>query len=182
MLCGCITIIEGLSPKLQKPWQIPCVIVKRMISSTKFNLGPWSRPRVVHFNRLWKHQRGNRPCWLITTGSNPTESVASSGSSSNDKVQCDMGALDTPSPENEAIGNTTISGITAPAPSDGESTPQRSSRLRRRPEQYGNDHLGQATLKEGTVWQYKPCQTGLSTLGMTPDLPRAQLSVFNFSL
>ena len=104
----------------------------------------------MHFNRLWKYHGENPPHWLITTGPNPTESMESTGTS-HGKVQSDVRVLDTPSLEIEAIGDTTTSGITAPAPSDGESTPQRSSRLRRRPEQYGNGHLGQATLKEGTV-------------------------------
>ena len=71
--------------------------------------------------------------------------------SSNDKVQFDVGSLDTFSQENEAIGNTTTSGITAPVPSVSESAPRRSSRLRQKPERYGNGHLGQATLKEGAV-------------------------------
>ena len=80
---------------------------------------------------------------------NPSESMESTGTSSNDKVQSDVEALDTLSPENEAIGNTTTSGIIAPAPSDGESAPRRSSPLCRRPERYEYGHLGQATLKEG---------------------------------
>ena len=40
---------------------------------------------------------------------------------SHGKVQSDVRVLDTPSLEIEAIGDTTTSGITAPAPSDGES-------------------------------------------------------------
>ena len=119
-----------------------------MISS---QLGPRSRPRVLHFNRLWKYHGENPPRWLITTGSNPTEAMESIGTSSNDKVQSDVGALDTSNQENEAIGNTTTSGITAPVPSVSESAPRRSSRLRRRPERYGNGNLGQATLKKGAV-------------------------------
>ena len=128
------------------------VIVKRINDLIyRIQLGPRSRPRVVHFNRLWKYHGENPPRWLITTGSNPIEAVESIETSSNDKVRFDVGALDTSSQENEAIGNTSTSGITAPVPSVSESAPRRSSRLRWRPERYGNGHLGQATLKEGAV-------------------------------
>ena len=86
--------------------------------------GP-NRPRVVHFNRMWKYHGENPPRWLITTtGSNP-ESMESTGTSSNDKVQSDLEALNAPIQESEAIGNTTTSGVTAPAQSDGESAPRR---------------------------------------------------------
>ena len=143
---------KGLSPKLQKPWQGPYVIVKRINDLIyRLQLGPRSRQRVVDFNQLWKYHGENSPHWLITTGSNPTEAMKSIGTSSNDKVQSDVGALDTSSQENEAMGNTTTSGIAASVPSVSESAPWRSSRLRRRPERYGNGHLGQATLKEGAV-------------------------------
>ena len=77
----------------------------------------------MHFNRLWKYHGENPPRWLITTGSNPTVAVESFETSCNDKVQFDVGVLDTSSQENEAIGNTTTSGITAPVPSDSESAP-----------------------------------------------------------
>lgn len=68
-------------------------------------------------------------------------------------MQSDEGALDIPSTESGATttGNTTTSGVIAPAPSDGVSVPRRSSRLRHRPERYGDGHLGQVTLKEGAV-------------------------------
>ena len=121
---------KGFSPKLQKPWQGPYVIVKRINDLIyRIQLGPRSRPRVVHFNRLWKYHGENPPRWLITTGSNPTEAVESIETSTN-KVQSDVGARDTSSQENEAIGNTTATGITAPVPSVSESAPRRSSRLR----------------------------------------------------
>ena len=111
------------------------VIVKRINDLIyRIQLGPRSRPRVVHFNRLWKYHGENPPRWLITTGSNPIEAVESIETSSNDKVRFDVGALDTSSQENEAIGNTTTPGITAPVPSVSDSGLQRSSCLRRRPE------------------------------------------------
>ena len=74
----------------------------------------------MHFNRLWKYHGENPPRWLITTGSNPTEAEESIETSTNEKVQSDVGALDTSSQENEAIGNTTTSEITAPVPSNSE--------------------------------------------------------------
>ena len=127
---------KGLSPKLQKPWQGPYVIIKRISDLIyRIQLGPQSRPRVVHFNRLWKYHGENPPRWLITTESNPAECMEPT-----DNVQSDEGALDIPSTENGATttSNTTICGVIAPAPSDGVSVPRRSSCLRRRPEQYGD--------------------------------------------
>ena len=97
---------------------------------------------------MWKYHGENPPRWLITTGSNP-ESMESTGTSFNDKVQSDWEALNAPIPESEAIGNTTTSGVTAPAQFDGESAPQRSSHLHQRPEQYGDGHLGQPTFEGG---------------------------------
>ena len=42
---------KGLSPKLQKPWQGPYVVIKRINDLIyQIQLGPQSRPRVVHFN------------------------------------------------------------------------------------------------------------------------------------
>ena len=87
-------------------------------------------------------------CNLITTESNPTECVEPT-----DKVQSDEGALDIPSMESGATttSNTTTPGVIAPAPSDGVSVLRRSSRLHWIPERYGDGHLGQVTLKEGSV-------------------------------
>ena len=81
-------------PKLQKPWQGLHIIVNRINDLVyRIQLGPQSRPRVVHFNRLWKYHGENPPRWLITTGSNPTEAMESIGISSNDKVQSDVAAV-----------------------------------------------------------------------------------------
>lgn len=75
MLCGCITLNRRRTflQNCKKPWQGPYVIIKRINDLIyRGQLGRWSRPRVMHFNRLWKYHGENPPHWLITTGPNPT--------------------------------------------------------------------------------------------------------------
>ena len=46
---------KGLSPKLMSPWDGPYVILKRLSAVTyRIQKHPRGKPKVVHFNRLWK--------------------------------------------------------------------------------------------------------------------------------
>ena len=58
---------KGLSPKLQRPWQGPYTIIKRINDLVyRIQLGPKTKPKVVHRNRLWHYSGVNatRPLQL----------------------------------------------------------------------------------------------------------------------
>ena len=101
---------QGLTPKLQRPWQGPYTIIKWINDLVyRIKLGPTTKPKVVHRNRLWAYTGANAPTWFEATEqaaklpSCPTGTLAS-------------GATDHPVPN--------------------ESQLQRSNRLRRPPNQY----------------------------------------------
>jgi hypothetical protein len=56
---------KGLSPKLQKPWEGPYVITKKINNLIYLiQLGLLrSKAKVVHRNRLWKYSSPNPPTW-----------------------------------------------------------------------------------------------------------------------
>jgi len=52
---------KGISPKLMRPWKGPFTVTKRLNDLVyRIQLGPWTKPKVVHHNRLWKY-RGKDP-------------------------------------------------------------------------------------------------------------------------
>ena len=58
---------KGISPKLSRSWQGPYVVTK-CINDLIFQiqLGPKTKPKVVHHNRLWKYQGEHPPTWFQT--------------------------------------------------------------------------------------------------------------------
>ena len=61
---------KGLSPKLQRPWQGPYLVLKQINDLVyRIQLGPKCKPKVVHRNRLWRYTGSNTPTWLNTYGS-----------------------------------------------------------------------------------------------------------------
>ena len=55
---------KGLSPKLQRPWEGPYVIIKKINDLVyRIQLGPRSKAKVVHRNRLWKYSGASPPMW-----------------------------------------------------------------------------------------------------------------------
>ncbi len=56
---------KGLTPKVQKPWEGPYLVIKRIIDLVYcIQLSPCSRPKVVHMERLWGYQGEDPPSWL----------------------------------------------------------------------------------------------------------------------
>ena len=56
---------KGFSPKLQRPWDGPYLVVKRLSDVTyRIQRGTRSSPRVVHYNRLKPYCGENPPTWL----------------------------------------------------------------------------------------------------------------------
>jgi hypothetical protein len=56
---------KGLTPKLQRPWQGPYVITKKINDLVyRIQLNPKSKPKVVHRNRLWLYTGTNAPTWF----------------------------------------------------------------------------------------------------------------------
>ncbi len=60
---------KGISPKLQRPWEGPYVVLKRLSDVTfRIQKGPKTTPRVVHYNRLKKYFGENPPTWMKFSG------------------------------------------------------------------------------------------------------------------
>ena len=56
---------KGFSPKLQRPWDGPYLVTKRLSDVTyRIQKGARSKPRVVHHNRLKPYCGENTPTWL----------------------------------------------------------------------------------------------------------------------
>ena len=137
---------KGLSPKLQKPWQGPYVILKRINDLVyRIQLGPRSKPKVVHFNRLWRYQGENPPQWFAktSTGSSPSSpSGDHAGKTANDDEGADPEVEDADPEVESAVESVPES----------SSAPRRSGRQRRRPERYAPEAVGhprRLVLKEG---------------------------------
>ena len=53
---------KGLTPKMQRPWQGPYIITKRINDLVyRIPLGPRAKPKVVHRNQLWRYSGMNAP-------------------------------------------------------------------------------------------------------------------------
>ena len=56
---------KGMSPKLMRNWQGPYVVIKCINDLVyRIQLGPKSKPKVVHRNRLWQYHGHNPPTWF----------------------------------------------------------------------------------------------------------------------
>ena len=72
---------KGVTPKLMRPWQGPYVVIKRINDVVyRVQLGPKTKPKVVHRNRLWKYSGSAPPTWL-DGGDSPTNVLPQSQTS-----------------------------------------------------------------------------------------------------
>ena len=55
-----------MTPKLPRNWKGPYVVIKQINDVYRIQLGPRTKPRVVHRNRLWKYSGLSPPTWLKT--------------------------------------------------------------------------------------------------------------------
>ena len=56
---------KGLTPKLQRPWQRPYIVTKRINDLVYWiQLRPSTKPKVVHRNRLWLYSGDYPPFWF----------------------------------------------------------------------------------------------------------------------
>ena len=56
---------KGLTPKLQRPWQGPYIVTKRINDLVyRIQLRPSTKPKVVHRNRLWLYNGDDPPSWF----------------------------------------------------------------------------------------------------------------------
>ena len=64
---------KGLSPKLQKRWIGPCLVVHKISDVTyRIQLGPRQKTKVVHHNRLKPHPGDDKPSWMVPMEKNNT--------------------------------------------------------------------------------------------------------------
>ncbi len=65
---------KGISPKLTRPWQGPYVVITRLNDLVyRIRLGPRSKAKVVHRNRLWKYRGQDPPTWFTTAETQDVE-------------------------------------------------------------------------------------------------------------
>ena len=117
---------QGLTPKLQRPWQGPYVITKKINDLVhRIQLNPRSKPKVVHRNRLWLYTGANAPTWFQNKAENVSkESIA------------EMAQAAAPTePENTSI-ECEHDQNTMPNISQGTPSPLRSGRNRHPPQFY----------------------------------------------
>ena len=56
-----------MTPNLSRSWKGLYVVIKRINDVVcRIQLGPRTKPRVVHHNRLWKYSGQSPPTWLRT--------------------------------------------------------------------------------------------------------------------
>ena len=98
---------KGLSPKLQRPWQGPFTVIKRINDVVyRIKLSPTAKPKVVHRNRLWSYTGASPPTWFRA------------------QEQTVSAPCTTTDPQADSV------------PRDSSSQPRRSSRTRRPPDRY----------------------------------------------
>ena len=111
---------KGLSPKLQRPWQGPYLVVKRINDLVyRIQLGPKCKPKVVHRNRLWKYTGSNTPTWLNTSGD-----VEKTAPPQNGHTATSSEALSSQREQSQVM-------------SKHQQQPRRSAQQRRAPDRYG---------------------------------------------
>ena len=66
MPSGYITLKEErLSPKLNRPWQGPYTVTKKINDIVyRIQLTANTKPKVIHRNRLWSYNGSNAPSWF----------------------------------------------------------------------------------------------------------------------
>ena len=68
---------KGVSPKLSRNWEGSYTVVKPLNDLVyRIQLGPRTKPKVVHWNRLWRYSSDNPPKWLEQTSAQ-ADTVAS---------------------------------------------------------------------------------------------------------
>ena len=109
---------KGLSPKLQRSWQGPYVVTKKINDLIyRIQLAPYRKPKVVHRNRLWLYTGANPPTWFRAIPGNAT-------------------ATPTDELDTNTRQPTLVQEYSTPE-GNPEQQPRRSSRQRRPPDRYG---------------------------------------------
>jgi len=116
---------KGLSPKLQRPWQGPYIVTKRINDLVyRIQQGPKAKPKVVHRNRLWCYSGENVPTWYKAPEQDQNVSSTISEPA--------MGMPD----EQQSLSNEPPS-LPNEQPSSFPQQPRRSDRARNPPVRYG---------------------------------------------
>ncbi len=129
---------KGLSPKLTRPWQGPYTIVKKINDLIyRIQLGPTTKPKVVHRDRLWKYEGANAPSWFQATASDPAGAIPPSKPSAEVENEhgssedgCRRGSHNSRAPPRPGTANENM-------PDSSQAQRRRSSRRRREPARYG---------------------------------------------
>ena len=144
---------KGISPKLMRPWKSPFVVTKCLNDLVyRIQLGPRTKPKVVHRNRLWKYTGENPPSWLnelnakrpSTTNTLSTDSRAIGFDSGTPLGAHNRDITNGPS-DDEYTTEDATQPAAIPSASD-ETEPRRSHRQRKPPDRYGY-----ATTRNGTT-------------------------------
>ena len=77
---------KNVSPKLSRNWEGPYTVMKPI--NDRIQPGPRTKPKVVHWNRLWRYSGDNPPKWLEQTSAQAeTQSQASPGEGLNENSE-----------------------------------------------------------------------------------------------
>ena len=84
---------KGATPKLSRNWKGPYVVIKWINDVIyRIQLGPRTKPRIVHRKRLWKYSGQSPPTWLKTTAKQAT--LTETDHSIEGEVSCSTTATD----------------------------------------------------------------------------------------
>ena len=124
---------QGLTPKLQRPWQGPYVITKKINDSVyRIQLNPRSKPKVVHRICVWLFTGANASTWF----QNKTENVS-------EEPIAEMSQAATPTETENTSVECEHDLNTMPDISQGTLSPPRKSGRNRHPPQFYQTYISE---------------------------------------
>ena len=161
---------KGISPKLMRPWKGPFTVTKCLNDLVyRIQLGPRTKPKVVHRNRLWKYSGANPPCWLTELDAKNSSRRSADGEAGLSEVgptpgrapvtshpqlaEEPTGDTESVTDSSEEVDTTVGQDVHLPyIPDVPEGTGlRRSHRRQKSPDRYGHCHPGRVTWRGGSV-------------------------------
>ena len=138
---------KGISPKLHKSWIGPGKILKKISDVTyRIQMGPQTKPKIVHHNKLLPYDGRNPPTWEGKRPTAPTEVADVCAFSEPDKEDVTSSDATDETPGNGQTSNTDPPTSTSSVPAGQNVNPDQSSdrrpqRTRRPVDRYGQPLL-----------------------------------------
>ena len=145
---------KGISPKLMRPWKGPVVVTKcRNDLVYCIQLGPRTKPKVVHRNRLWKYTGEKPPSWMKPSPINNVSTDPETSDFHSDKPHRVHDPEIVNDPTDDVYTTEDVTHL-APQPNVLENTgPRRSHQQRKPPDRYGHTTTTTITgTTAGVTW------------------------------